>query len=96
MIAGPMTAFAVGVDNLGDEAAWERLESRWWATRPVHRYSHRQKIESILPLLDDSQSLLDMRHRGHFPNEQAAMRVLYLVATTKRKGRENPTGKTNG
>ncbi len=54
MITGPMTAFAVGVDNLGDEAAWERLESRWWATRPVHRYSHRQKIESILPLLDNS------------------------------------------
>ena len=37
-----------------------------------------------------------VRHRGHFPNEQAALKVLYLVATTKRKGRENPTGKTNG
>ena len=37
-----------------------------------------------------------VRHRGHFPNEQAAMKVLYLVATTKRKGRENLTGKTNG
>ena len=37
-----------------------------------------------------------VRHRGHFPNEQAAMKVLYLVATTKRKGRENLAGKTNG
>jgi len=37
-----------------------------------------------------------VRHRGHFPNEQAAMKVLYLVATTKRKNRENLTGKTNG
>lgn len=55
-----MKTFAVGVDNLGDEAAWEWLESRWWATRPVHRYSHRQKIESTLPLLDNSQSLLDI------------------------------------
>ena len=34
-----------------------------------------------------------VRHRGHFPNEQAAMKVLYLVATTNRK---NLTGKTNG
>ena len=37
-----------------------------------------------------------VRHRGYFPNEQAAMKVLYLVATTKRKNRENLTGKTNG
>ena len=37
-----------------------------------------------------------VRHRGHFPNEQAALKVLYLVATAKRKGRENLTGKTNG
>jgi putative transposase len=37
-----------------------------------------------------------VRHRGHFPNEQAAMKVLYLVATTRRKNRENMTGRTNG
>ena len=37
-----------------------------------------------------------VRHRGHFPNEQAAMKVLYLVAATKRTNRENLTGKTNG
>jgi len=24
-----------------------------------------------------------VRHRGHFPNEQAAMKVHYLVATTR-------------
>jgi transposase-like protein len=34
-----------------------------------------------------------VRHRGHFPNEQAAMKVLYLVATTRRQNRENMTGK---
>ncbi len=34
-------------------------------------------------------------HRGHSPNEQAAMKVLYLVATTKRKNRENMTGRIN-
>ncbi len=37
-----------------------------------------------------------VRHRGHFPNEQAAMKILYLVATTKRKNRANLNGKTNG
>lgn len=36
-----------------------------------------------------------VRHRGHFPNEQAAMKVLYLVATQRRPNRENLTGKTN-
>jgi len=37
-----------------------------------------------------------VRHRGHFPNEQAALKVLYLVATTKRPNRDNLTGKING
>lgn len=37
-----------------------------------------------------------VRHRGHFPNEQAAMKVLYLVATTRRRNRENLTGRING
>ena len=37
-----------------------------------------------------------IRHRGHFPNEQAAMKILYLVATAKRKNRTNLTGKING
>ncbi|MGE5700875.1 MAG: IS256 family transposase [Arthrospira platensis] len=34
-----------------------------------------------------------VRHRGHFPNEQAALKVLYLVATTRRQNRENMTGR---
>ena len=37
-----------------------------------------------------------VRHRGHFPNEQAAMKILYPVATARHKNRTNPTGKTNG
>ena len=37
-----------------------------------------------------------VRHRGHFPNEQAAMKVLYLVATRRRPNRENMTGRING
>lgn len=37
-----------------------------------------------------------VRHRGHFPTEQAAMKVLYLVATATRKNRSNLTGQING
>ena len=37
-----------------------------------------------------------VRHRGHFPNEQAALKVLYLVATERKKNRENLTGQING
>ncbi len=36
-----------------------------------------------------------VRHRGHFPNEQAALKVLYLVATERRPNRANPTGRIN-
>lgn len=37
-----------------------------------------------------------VRHRGHFPNEQAALKVLYLIATRKRPNRENLTGQIRG
>jgi transposase-like protein len=37
-----------------------------------------------------------VRHRGHFPTEQAAMKVLYLTATARRKNRSNLTGQING
>lgn len=37
-----------------------------------------------------------VRHRGHFPNEQAAMKVLYLVCQQKKPGRANLIGKING
>jgi putative transposase len=37
-----------------------------------------------------------VRHRGHFPNEQAALKVLYLVANQRRVNRDNMTGKING
>jgi putative transposase len=36
-----------------------------------------------------------VRHRGHFPNEQSALKVLYLVATQRRPNRSNPTGRIN-
>jgi transposase-like protein len=34
--------------------------------------------------------------RGHFPTDQAALKVLYLVSIEKRKNRSNPTGRING
>jgi putative transposase len=37
-----------------------------------------------------------VRHRGHFPSEQAALKVLYLVATQRRKNRQDMTGRING
>ncbi len=37
-----------------------------------------------------------VRHRGHFPNEQSALKVLYLVATQRRPNRQDLTGRING
>jgi len=37
-----------------------------------------------------------VRHRGHFPNEQAATKVLYLVATQQRPDRSDLVGRING
>ncbi len=37
-----------------------------------------------------------VRHRGHFPNEQSAMKVLYLIATRRRPNRQDLTGQIRG
>ncbi len=34
--------------------------------------------------------------RGHFPSEQAALKVLYLVIRTPQRNRSNVTGRTHG
>jgi putative transposase len=34
--------------------------------------------------------------RGHFPTEQAALKVLYLTSIERRKNRKNPTGRVHG
>ena len=36
------------------------------------------------------------RRRGHFPNEQAAMKILYLTVKERRPNRANPTGQISG
>jgi len=36
------------------------------------------------------------RRRGHFPNEQAGLKVLYLTIRERRPNRSNPTGQING
>jgi transposase-like protein len=36
------------------------------------------------------------RRRGHFPNEQAALKILYLTVKERRPNRANPTGQISG
>jgi transposase-like protein len=48
-------------------------------------------IESL-----NAQFRRGVRHRGHFPNEQSAMKVLYLIATRKRPNRQDLTGQIRG
>ena len=48
-------------------------------------------IESL-----NAQFRRGVRHRGHFPNEQSAMKVLYLIATRRRPNRQDLTGQIRG
>jgi putative transposase len=36
------------------------------------------------------------RRRGHFPNEQSALKVMYLAIQERRQNRANPTGEIAG
>ncbi|ATL72520.1 class I SAM-dependent methyltransferase [Nocardia terpenica] len=53
-------AFGAAVDAESADHAWQRLESRWWSQRPIHQFSHRQKIGNILPLLDGYTRIMDV------------------------------------
>jgi transposase-like protein len=48
-------------------------------------------IESL-----NAQFRRGVRHRGHFPNEQAALKVLYLIAIRRRPNRQDLTGQIRG
>jgi transposase-like protein len=48
-------------------------------------------IESL-----NAQLCRGVRHRGHFPTEQAAMKVLYMIATRRRPNRQDLTGRIRG
>ena len=73
-------------------ASWERT---WPEFVPFLEYP--AELRSIVYTTNAIESLnarfrRAVRQRGHFPNEQAALKVLYLVATTRRANRENMTG----
>ncbi|MEZ5159731.1 MAG: hypothetical protein R2709_02535 [Marmoricola sp.] len=36
------------------------------------------------------------RRRGHFPDEQSALKVLYLAVLSREKNKTNPTGQIAG
>jgi len=77
-------------------ASWERS---WGEFVPFLEFP--AELRSIVYTTNSIESLNSrfrraIRHRGHFPTEQAAMKVLWLVATKKTRNRSNLTGRTNG
>ena len=74
------------------ERAWEEF---------IPFLSHPPELRKIMYTTNAIESLnARFRHavnrRGHFPTEQAAMKVLYLCIKRKEKNRSNPTGKVVG
>jgi transposase-like protein len=70
-------------------SAWEEFEP--FLAFPVELrkvFYATNAIESL-----NSRFRRAVRHRVHFPNETAALKVLYLVATEHRQNRENLPGK---
>lgn len=72
---------------------WER---NWEQFTPF--LAHPPELRKLMYTTNAIESLnARFRHavnrRGHFPTEQAAMKVLYLCVRRKEKNRSNPTGK---
>jgi putative transposase len=71
---------------------WEKFTPFLAFPPPVRRIIYTTNaIESL-----NARFRRAVRHRGHFPNEQSALKVLYLVATQRRQNRENLSGKITG
>jgi len=75
---------------------WKAPESsspRSWPSRrrSGRSFTPRNAIESL-----NARFRQACRRRGHFPDEQAALKVLYLVIRTPIKNRTNVTGGTPG
>ena len=80
----------------GDDRTWE---TAWAEFVPFLEFP--VELRTIVYTTNAIESLnarfrRAVRHRGHFPNEQAALKVLYLVATERRTEPSNLTGKING
>ncbi|WP_371658061.1 class I SAM-dependent methyltransferase [Streptomyces sp. NBC_00280] len=43
---------------------WDRLTSRWYSRRPIHRYIHRDKVERLLRVLEPGDTVLDVGRGG--------------------------------
>lgn len=74
------------------ERAWEEF---------IPFLAHPPELRKIMYTTNAIESLnARFRHavnrRGHFPTEQAAMKVLYLCIKRRQKNRSNPTGKILG
>jgi transposase-like protein len=77
-------------------SSWERS---WGEFVPFLEFP--PELRSIVYTTNSIESLNSrfrraIRQRGHFPTEQAAMKVLWLVAIEQRKNRTNLTGKIRG
>ena len=77
-------------------ASWERS---WGEFVPFLEFP--QELRHIVYTTNAIESLnarfrRSVRHRGHFPTDQAALKVLYLTAIARRPNRENLTGRING
>jgi putative transposase len=68
----------------GDDLSWENSWNEFVPFLEFPPSSARSSTRPTRSRASTPGSGKGVRHRGHFPNEQAAMKVLYLVATTRR------------
>ena len=95
------TAFAEFADDWRDRypAMIKSWETAWAEFVPFLEFP--VELRKIVYTTNSIESLnarfrRAVRHRGHFPTEQAAMKVLYLTATKRRKNRQDLVGQISG
>ncbi len=100
-LANAQTAFAEFADTWRDKypamvGMWERSWNEF-----VPFLDHPVEIRRLIYTTNAIESVnarfrAAVRRRGHFPTEQAALKILYLTVQERRPNRSNPTGRING
>jgi putative transposase len=103
--ASPADRAAQELDTFAEcgEARYPAMVAAWRRAWPefVPFLAFPQEIRRLIYTTNGIESLnarfrQATRRRGHFPNEQSALKVLYLTAIGRQHNRSNPTGPIPG
>jgi putative transposase len=94
-ITGELKTIYTAATVAAAEERFAEFAQRWKPKYPAMISMWQRSWTEFTPFLN-ARFRQATRRRGHFPNEQAALKILYLTVKERRPNRANPTGQISG